>query len=228
MAGDYEAFRVSASECVACPLHKTRNQVVVDRGNPKAAVAFVGTSPGYAEDQTGQAFLGKAGKYLDDLIAEEDLEACFLYVLKCKPPGGAFPGDKRSTLGTDVVKKCLPLLDQQIGLISPKVVVLVGKKAAQWLLFRGRGRVESMGVLTSNWYRSGDYPGMEFFVIYHPGFLARKQEEDPDSAEEIGEAIRSVISRAADASRGKWPRKTQPIVVPSISFKRNTRQGTLF
>ena len=147
-----EQLAVEASGCTRCRLSETRNQVVFGVGDPGADLWFVGEGPGAEEDKRGEPFVGRSGRLLDQLVAEEmGLERADVYianVVKCRPPGNRDPKP-------DEIQACSSFLERQVDLIDPKVVVTVGRFAAQTLLgstdginkLRGRSYPFRRGVL---------------------------------------------------------------------------------
>jgi uracil-DNA glycosylase family 4 len=149
--------------CTACSLHKTRTQTVFGVGDETADWLLVGEAPGAEEDRLGDPFVGQAGKLLDNMLAAIALSrqknVYIANVLKCRPPGNRNPEP-------DEVAKCTPHLRRQIELIKPKLIVAMGRFAAQTLLATDatiaslRGRVHS-------------YAGVPLIVTYHPAYLLR-------------------------------------------------------
>ena len=137
-------IEADAKTCVACPLAAGRTQVVFAGGNPAAELMFVGEAPGKDEDLMGEPFVGRSGKLLDRLIAEElgiDRSGYYIAnVVKCRPPGNRDPLP-------DEMATCRHWLDSQIELVGPKVIVTLGNVATKSLLgttegiTRLRGRV---------------------------------------------------------------------------------------
>ena len=117
--------------CTACPLSEGRTQAVFGVGDPEADLMFVGEAPGKEEDLRGEPFVGRAGKLLDRLLAEEmgiTRERCYIAnVLKCRPPGNRDPRP-------DEIASCRPYLEQQIEDIDPTVIVTLGNFATKLLL----------------------------------------------------------------------------------------------
>jgi DNA polymerase len=152
MPGPLEQLALEASGCTRCRLSETRNQVVFGVGDPAADLVFVGEGPGAEEDRVGEPFVGRSGKLLDQLVVEEmGLTRDRFYianVVKCRPPGNRDPRP-------DEIAACNDYLEGQIDLIAPKVVVTVGRFAAQTLLgssdginkLRGRSYPFRTGVL---------------------------------------------------------------------------------
>jgi uracil-DNA glycosylase family 4 len=149
--------------CTACSLHATRTQTVFGVGDENADWLLVGEAPGAEEDRLGDPFVGQAGKLLDNMLAAIGLSrrknVYIANVLKCRPPGNRNPEP-------DEVAKCTPHLRRQIELIEPKLIVAMGRFAAQTLLATDatiaslRGRVHS-------------YAGVPLIVTYHPAYLLR-------------------------------------------------------
>lgn len=122
--------------CVRCPLAKARTNVVFGMGDPRAALMFVGEGPGQDEDLAGLPFVGRSGKLLDRLMAEElgiERSVCYIAnVVKCRPPANRDPRP-------DEIAACRPYLDAQVDLIAPEVVVTLGNFATRALLETTQG-----------------------------------------------------------------------------------------
>jgi DNA polymerase len=165
-ARESSALRVlmdTAHACTRCRLHEERTNVVFGEGNPAADVVVVGEAPGQEEDRTGRPFVGRAGKLLDLLLLtagfpREDVYIC--NVLKCRPP------NNRNPLPDEVEACTKDFLHGQLEAIAPRVLLAVGKFAAQALLQteapigRLRGTVHT-------------YQGTPLVVTYHPAYLLR-------------------------------------------------------
>lgn len=111
------------SNCTLCPLAKGRTRAVPGSGSANADIMFIGEGPGFHEDRQGEPFVGAAGKFLDELLAEIGLsrEQVFITnVVKCRPPGNRDPLPQE-------LEACAPYLERQIGLIDPKVIVTLGR-----------------------------------------------------------------------------------------------------
>jgi DNA polymerase len=159
---DLKAFGESISDCRKCPLGKTRTKFVFGDGNPEARIVFVGEAPGGEEDRTGIPFVGRAGKLLDELLSEVGLSRQHVYIcntLKCRPPNNRDPQESEKEM-------CRPYLRTQLSLISPDIIVCLGRHAASELL----GTQESMGRLRG---RVFPYEGMRALVTYHPAYYLR-------------------------------------------------------
>jgi DNA polymerase len=155
--------------CTACGLHKTRTQTVFGVGDENADWMLIGEAPGAEEDRLGEPFVGQAGKLLDNMLAAVSLKrgenVYIANVLKCRPPGNRNPEPEE-------VARCSPHLIRQIELVRPKLIVAMGRFAAQTLLASDasvaslRGRVHA-------------YAGVPLIVTYHPAYLLRNL---PDKA----------------------------------------------
>jgi uracil-DNA glycosylase len=149
--------------CTRCALALGRTQVVFGVGNPDAELMFVGEGPGREEDLQGEPFVGKSGRLLDRLLAEElaiDRSRCYIAnVVKCRPPDNRDPK-------ADEIAACRPYLDEQLRLIDPKVVVTLGNFATKALLGTESG-------ITS--VRGKAYPidGRHLVPTYHPAAALR-------------------------------------------------------
>jgi uracil-DNA glycosylase family 4 len=155
--------------CTACGLHKSRTQTVFGVGDERADWLLVGEAPGAEEDRLGDPFVGQAGKLLDNMLAaiglarDENVYIC--NVLKCRPPGNRNPEP-------DEVAKCTPFLLRQIELIEPRLIVAMGRFAAQTLLNTDASIASLRG-------RVHQYAARPLIVTYHPAYLLRNL---PDKA----------------------------------------------
>ena len=155
--------------CTACGLHKSRTQTVFGVGDEQANWMFIGEAPGADEDRLGEPFVGQAGKLLDNMLAaiglnrNENVYIC--NVLKCRPPGNRNPEPEE-------VASCSPHLLKQIALIQPKLIIAMGRFAAQTLL-------NSDASIASLRGRVHQYAGLPLIVTYHPAYLLRNL---PDKA----------------------------------------------
>jgi uracil-DNA glycosylase family 4 len=149
--------------CTACSLHKGRAQTVFGVGDENADWLLVGEAPGAEEDRLGEPFVGQAGRLLDNMLAAIELRrgdnVYIANVLKCRPPGNRNPEP-------DEVAKCTPFLLKQIQLIQPKLIVAMGRFAAQTLL-------NTDATIASLRGRLHNYAGVPLVVTYHPAYLLR-------------------------------------------------------
>jgi DNA polymerase len=173
----YEEIR----DCQKCALAKTRHHLVFGAGDPHADILFVGEAPGQQEDLSGVPFVGKAGKLLDKILAETGIprnEVFIANVLKCRPP------QNRDPLPEEIAA-CEPYLHRQIELIEPKVIVALGRIAANTLL-RASNSLKSM---RGKVYR---YHGTDLRVTYHPAAILRNMNMYELLKDDLKEAKRSI------------------------------------
>jgi uracil-DNA glycosylase len=168
-----------AASCTACGLHKSRTKSVFARGSADATVVFVGEGPGYNEDQEGVPFVGAAGQLLDKMIEAMGLGPDELYVcnvVKCRPP------DNRTPL-PDEAGACSPFLNAQLELVGPKVIVALGRVAAESL-----GCAPPTGRWRGVW---GESRGVPVMPTYHPAYLLRS----PEQKKPVWEDLQGVLTR---------------------------------
>jgi uracil-DNA glycosylase family 4 len=165
-------------DCRRCKLCTMgRSQVVFGVGNPKARLMFVGEAPGEEEDKRGEPFVGRAGQLLTKIIEAIGLTREQVYianVIKCRPPGNRNPE-------ADEVEQCEPFLFRQIDVIKPRVIVPLGKFAAQSLL-------KTMDPITRLRGRQFDYRGAALIPTFHPAYLLR----NPSAKREVWEDMKKV------------------------------------
>lgn len=157
-----EQLRVSISDCMQCPLGQTRTNFVFGVGNAHADVVVIGEAPGAEEDRQGEPFVGRAGLLLNDILkavhfTREEVFIC--NILKCRPP------NNRDPLSSEV-ECCEPYLHQQLKLINPKMILALGRIAAQTLLRTN----DTLTKLRASEHR---YQGIPLMVTYHPAALLR-------------------------------------------------------
>ena len=165
----------ACSRCKLCTLG--RSQIVFGVGSPKARLMFVGEAPGEDEDKKGEPFVGRAGQLLTKIIEAIGMTRDQVYianVIKCRPPGNRNPEP-------DEVASCEPFLFRQIDAIQPKVIVPLGKFAAQSLL-------KTMDPITRLRGRQFDYRGAVLIPTFHPAYLLR----NPSAKREVWEDMKKV------------------------------------
>jgi uracil-DNA glycosylase family 4 len=168
--------------CTACGLHKTRTQTVFGVGDEKAEWMLIGEAPGAEEDKLGEPFVGQAGKLLDSMLGAIDLKrgenVYIANVLKCRPPANRNPEPAE-------VERCTPFLKRQIALIRPKLIVAMGRFAAQTLLATDT----SIASLRGKVHR---YEGVPLIVTYHPAYLLRTLPDKAKAWEDLLFARRTM------------------------------------
>ncbi len=159
---NWEALETEVAQCTKCGLCKTRSQTVFGSGNKNADWMIVGEAPGQSEDQQGLPFVGKAGQLLTEMLRAIDLdrEQVFITnVVKCRAPANRDPKPIE-------IETCKPYLLRQLALIKPKIILALGRVAAQALL----NTDEPIGKLRGKIHALNDTPVV---VVYHPAYLLR-------------------------------------------------------
>ncbi|MEM6998757.1 MAG: uracil-DNA glycosylase [Pseudomonadota bacterium] len=174
-------LKQQVSVCQKCSLHESRTQTVFGVGNPNADWLIIGEAPGADEDKQGEPFVGRAGQLLNSMLLAMGLQREQVFIaniLKCRPPNNRDPKP-------DEVVACESYLRQQIEMIKPKIILAVGRIAAQNLL-----KVDTpIGKMRGNRYQ---YPDSELPVIvtYHPAYLLRSPREKRKVWEDLKAAMR--------------------------------------
>jgi DNA polymerase len=161
----------AVSVCRKCRLCETRTNTVFGEGDPEAQIFFIGEGPGENEDLKGRPFVGRAGELLDKWIAAMGLKRELVYIaniVKCRPPGNREPAP-------DEVAACTPFLERQLELIRPRVIITLGRPAAQQML----ATKISMGRLRGQWH---EWRGMRLMPTYHPAYVLRSYTYETRSA----------------------------------------------
>jgi DNA polymerase len=196
-AAHYAEFadRLRAYGCRRCELSESRQHIVIDRGNPDADILFISERPGDNEDQTGQAFVGRAGELLDRMLAAIDLDSnrdvLIANIVKCKPAQ-----DRPPMAGE--AEACLPYLEKQIALVEPRFVVLLGAVALKWI--DGTRREFTMEEEAGRFFELQRYPGIRFMVLYHPAFLLRDPRKKRVTWEHLKQLRRALDESAVERS----------------------------
>jgi DNA polymerase len=179
--GDWETLQKQVASCTRCELHRGRTQTVFGTGNCDADWLFIGEAPGAEEDRQGEPFVGRAGKLLNAMLEAMGLERKQVYIaniLKCRPP------DNRDPRPAEVAA-CEPYLMQQIVRIRPKIIVALGRIAAQNLL-----KIEvPIGRMRGQRYAYGDMR-IPVVVTYHPAYLLRSPREKRKSWQDLQLAMK--------------------------------------
>ncbi len=174
-AADWPTLADLSRACQACGLCAQRKNVVFGVGAQQATWLFIGEGPGADEDETGEPFVGQAGKLLDAMLTAAGLkrgrEVYIANVVKCRPPGNRTPT-------ADEALACAPLLDRQIDLIQPKIIVALGKTA----MLRLTGSDAAMAAMRG---RVHHYRGIPLVATYHPSYLLRTLTEKAKAWEDL-------------------------------------------
>ena len=172
---NWEQLQTACKSCTRCGLCETRRNVVFGVGNPESDILFVGEGPGEQEDIQGQPFVGPAGKLLDDMLSIIDLnrrENCYIAnIVKCRPPGNRDPLEIEQ-------EACIGFLQNQIGLIQPKILVCLGRIAAKALISQDYRITREHG----QWVQKD---GIWMTAIYHPSALLRDVSKRPETFRDL-------------------------------------------
>ena len=183
---DWRELRDCVAACTRCDLSQTRTNTVFGVGNPNADWLIVGEAPGAEEDRRGEPFVGRAGKLLDEMLRAigQSRDSVFIAnILKCRPPNNRDPKPSESA-------ECRPYLERQIALVQPKIILAVGRIAAQSLL----GSDEPVGRMRG---RQHDLHGIPLVVTYHPAYLLRSPSQKSKSWSDLCLATRLAAESAA-------------------------------
>ena len=167
-AVDPAGLAAEVARCTLCGLHKERTQTVFGIGDLNADLLIIGEAPGAEEDRLGEPFVGRAGKLLNSMLRAIGLSRQQVYIaniLKCRPPGNRDPSPEE-------VAHCASYLARQVDMIRPRMILAVGRIAAQNLL----QRTTPIGKMRGQRYTYGDTE-IPVIVTYHPAYLLRSPRE---------------------------------------------------
>lgn len=158
--------RLARSGCEKCGLAETRTQIVVDRGVPGTGILAIGEGPGAEEDRQGLAFVGRAGRLFDRIMAAIGIatnrDMLIANIVKCRPPENRAPTAREA-------ETCLPYLEKQIALARPEIILLLGATSLRHL-DPSRGTF-SMAEEAGRFLSLPRFPDVRFMVLYHPAAL---------------------------------------------------------
>ena len=189
---NWDALRQSVQTCTRCPLHETRTKPVFGVGDIEADWLIVGEAPGADEDRQGEPFVGQAGKVLDGMLAAIGLtrgdNVYIANVLKSRPPGNRDPK-------VEEVAACIPYLERQIELIRPRIILALGRFAAQSLLATDTSITRLRGHVHA-------YRGVNMVVTYHPAYLLRNPADKNKVWEDLCLARKTLLSSPPKSNTG--------------------------
>lgn len=165
-----DKLKARCLSCQACPLAKTRTNVVFGVGPVPSKIVFVGEGPGQNEDLQGEPFVGLAGQLLDDMLSIIDLsrESCYIAnIVKCRPPHNRDPLPEEQDA-------CIGYLNEQLALLQPKIIVCLGRIAAMRLIRPDFRITREHGVWTKK-------DGIFYTAMYHPSALLRDPSKRPET-----------------------------------------------
>lgn len=170
----WEELRNTCLSCTACPLSKTRHNVVFGVGPETAEILFVGEGPGQQEDLQGEPFVGAAGKLLDDMLSIIDLgrHNCYIAnIVKCRPPGNRDPQPEEQDA-------CIGYLYEQMRLLRPRMIICLGRIAAKRL-------IDPNYRITAQHGQWVEKDGIPMTAIYHPSALLRDLNKRPETFRDL-------------------------------------------
>lgn len=173
---DWDGLIQQVQQCTLCDLHATRTQTVFGVGKRNATVMFIGEAPGAEEDKQGEPFVGRAGQLLNEMLRAIRLQRDDVYIaniLKCRPPGNRDPKPEEAA-------QCVAYLQRQIALVQPKLLVALGRVAAQRLLQTDVALARLR--LQRHQYSECNVP---LIVTYHPAYLLRTPQDKRKAWEDL-------------------------------------------
>lgn len=179
------------AQCAHCTTAPPFTQTVFGEGNPDAGLMFIGEAPGAEEDKTGRPFVGRAGEKLNDMIRAMGLAREDVYIaniLKARPPNNATPTPDES-------ERCGVWLREQIRIIHPRVIVTLGKPAANYML----SNREAMGALRGIWHEyRDDTLVIPLMPTFHPAYLLRAY--TPENRKKVWSDLKAAMERLAEGN----------------------------
>jgi uracil-DNA glycosylase len=176
-----EFLRDCLGDCQRCGLAGGRQNIVFGDGSADAELVFVGEAPGFYEDRDGVPFVGKAGALLDKMIEAMGLDRRRVYVcnvIKCRPPDNRDPAP-------DEILACSPFLFKQLEAIDPKVIVTLGRFAANSMM----GTQKTMGSMRGRWH---DWRGVPVMPTFHPAYLLRQEQDKRLAWEDLQKVMKMM------------------------------------
>ena len=179
MYNNWEELEEVVKQCRKCRLCETRKNVVFGVGNREADIMFIGEGPGADEDAQGEPFVGKAGKLMNmafDMLGVKREEVYIANIVKCRPPNNRNPQD-------DEAENCLDYLRNQVILVKPKIIVLLGSVALKNVLGKEYGITASRG----KWL---ERKGILYMPTWHPAALLRDENKKIDFIKDLKQVIK--------------------------------------
>lgn len=179
MYNNWEELEEVVKQCRKCRLCETRKNVVFGVGNREADIMFIGEGPGADEDAQGEPFVGKAGKLMNmafDMLGIKREEVYIANIVKCRPPNNRNPQD-------DEAENCLDYLRNQVILVKPKIIVLLGSVALKNILGKEYGITASRG----KWL---ERKGILYMPTWHPAALLRDENKKIDFIKDLKQVIK--------------------------------------
>ena len=181
MYNNIEELKQEVEQCKKCKLCTTRQNVVFGIGNTDTKVMFIGEGPGGDEDRLGEPFVGKAGGLMDrafDVVGIKREEVYIANIVKCRPPHNRDPE-------ADEVSACMDYLRNQVMIIKPKIIVLLGRIALQNIL----GEEYKITASRGNWIEK---KGILYMPTWHPAAILRDETKKIDFLEDLKKVVERV------------------------------------
>lgn len=181
MYDNWEDLEKSILECKKCRLCTNRTNIVFGQGNKKARLMFIGEGPGADEDKQGIPFVGKAGQLMNNAFQALEINREDVYIaniVKCRPPSNRVPED-------DEEQTCLNYLRNQVILIKPKIIVLLGSTALKNIL----GKEYGITAVRGNWMEKN---GIKYMPTWHPAALLRDENKKIEFWQDLKEAKKYI------------------------------------
>ena len=203
---DFDVLVEEITSCTLCSLSEKRTNAVPGEGSLTADIFFIGEGPGFYEDRDGRPFVGPAGKFLDELLASIGLRRQDVYItnmVKCRPPNNRdpLPGE---------IQACQPYLDRQLDLISPKLVVTLGRYSFN-KLFPGESISKARGK-PRRWKNITVYP------MYHPAAALHNPALRPVIESDVGRLPSLVEDVAREPEAVREPEQVEPPATKQLSM----------
>ena len=177
----WEELEESIKDCNKCKLCKTRKNIVFGTGNQHAKLMFIGEGPGADEDRLGEPFVGRAGKLMNlafETLGIDRKEVYIANVVKCRPPSNRNPEDDEATA-------CLNYLRNQVILVQPEIIVLLGSVALKNILGKEYGITASRG----KWVEK---KGIKYMPTWHPAALLRDETKKIDFIKDLQKVVEEM------------------------------------
>ncbi len=191
ISANFDELKRVVSQCNRCELHRTRTQTVFGTGHPAAEWLIIGEAPGADEDRLGEPFVGRAGQLLTSMLRAMGLareEVFIANILKCRPPNNRDPKPNE-------VENCEAYLRQQIEFIQPKIILVVGRIAAQSLLQSDT----PIGKMRGQKFYYKD-TGIPVIATYHPAYLLRSPQQKRNAWEDLKFALQVYAHQTGEIS----------------------------
>ena len=184
MYENMEELKQNCKDCKKCKLCLTRQNIVFGVGNEKSDVMFIGEGPGGDEDRIGEPFVGKAGRLMNkafDIVGLKREDIYIANIVKCRPPNNRDPND-------DEITACMDYLRNQVMIIKPKIIVLLGRIALRSIL----GKEYKISSVRGKWIEK---KGIMYMPTWHPAALLRDESKKIDFLMDLKEIMKYNLTR---------------------------------